>query len=394
MQSFTYHNTTEIRFGDYIDSQLHDTVAKYGQNVLFVYGGHSIHKTGLYERVIKLLAGLNVTELPGIEPNPKIDSIRHGQQLAKANHIDVILAVGGGSVVDASKVIGSAAFYDGDPWDLVIDPAKRQHIDQLPLIDILTLAATGSEMNKGSVITNPATDQKYGTQGPNSPVVSFLDPKLTYTVPKWQTAAGSMDIFSHLCEQYFDREPDNDVTKNMIQGLMKVVLKYAPIAVKEPTNAAARTNLMWAATTTLNGLMGSGNKNRWSVHAMEHELSAYYDITHGVGLGILTPRWMHWVTSHDATTLPLFARFGREVWGISSGDEATIANEAIAKTYAWISQLGFPMTLPGVKIDSADHFAAMAKSAVNHGHLQDAYLPLSENDVQAIYHAAMTDGLE
>lgn len=389
MQDFRFHNTTDIRFGtDVIDAGLHDAITQFGRNVLLVYGGQSIKKSGLYARVKSLLADLNITELAGVEPNPKIDSVRAGQQPAKENNVDVILAVGGGSVIDASKVIGSAYYYDGDPWDLVLDSSLRMDIKQLPLVDILTLAATGTEMNFGSVISNPDTNQKLGTGGPNSPAVSFLDPTLTYTVSAWQTAAGSMDIFSHLTEQYFDAEPDNDASKGMIEGLMRSVIKWVPVALAKPDNYAARANLMWTATMALNGIVRLGGKNSWTAHPMEHELSAYYDITHGVGLGILTPRWMQYILNEQ--TVSLFARFGRNVWQIVGDDDMAVAQAAIVATYDWISSLNFPMTLPGVKINDETNFDVMAQSAVKVGHLNEsAYVTLDVDDVKNIYREAM-----
>lgn len=395
MNDFQFQNTTDIRFGSqHIDTELHDAVAQFGHKVLLAYGGGSIKQSGLYERVLKALGDdLQITELSGIEPNPKIDSVRAGQKLVQENDIDVILAVGGGSVIDAAKVIASAKFYEGDPWDLVTDSRKRQQIDQLPLVDILTLSATGTEMNKGSVISNPETNQKLGTQGPNTPAVSFLEPALTYSVSPWQTAAGAIDIFSHLTEQYFDQAP-TDIGDGMIEGLMRSVIKWGPIALATPNDEEARGNLMWASTLALNGLVRSGNQNGWTVHPIEHELSAYYDITHGVGLGILTPRWMKRVLN-DAT-LAKFARFGRNVWQIQADDDQAVAEQAIQATYDWIKSLNVPTTLPGVDINDDTHFAAMAQSAVKIGSLdQAAYVPLSVDDVVALYEASMTtDGFE
>ncbi|AQW20643.1 NADH-dependent alcohol dehydrogenase [Lentilactobacillus curieae] len=391
MENFSFKNPTDIRFGkDKIDGELRDAVTSFGENVLLVYGGQSVKHSGLYERVVKLLDGLNIVELPGIAPNPKIDSVREGQKLVKANNIDVILAVGGGSVIDASKVIGSARYYEGDPWDLVLDSGKRMKIDQLPLIDILTLSATGSEMNRGSVISNPQTNQKFGTGGPNTPSISFLDPTLTYTVPTRQTAAGSMDIMSHLIEQYFDRSENNDVSKGMIEGLMRSVIKWAPVAIKDPDNYDARANLMWTATMALNGIVGLGDVNGWTVHPMEHELSAYYDITHGVGLGILTPRWLK-VVAQDSSTHELMARFAKNVWGVDADNVDDAANQAIKETYDWISSLGFEMTLPEVGIKDETNFDAMAQSAVETGNLtEDGYIKLSVNDVKKIYQDSST----
>lgn len=389
MNNFNFQNKTAIRFGkNVIDTELHDAVAQFGQRVLLVYGGGSIKRSGLYDRVRTSLAGLEVIELADIAPNPKIASVRAGQALVKELDIDVILAVGGGSVIDAAKVIASSKFYDADPWDLVVDSSKRFAIAQLPVVDILTLSATGTEMNVGSVISNPETHQKLGTGGPNSPAVSFLDPTLTFSVSPWQTAAGAIDIFSHLTEQYFDQAA-NDVTSGMMAGLYRAVIKNAPLALANPDDYDARAALMWASTMALNGLVNVGNTNGWTVHPIEHELSAYYDITHGVGLGILTPRWMQ--RSLSAATQPRFAQFGREVWGLT-GDDTTVAQGAIQATFDWIKSLDVPTTLPGVGITDETHFDAMANSAVTVGHLdQAAYVTLQPQDVVALFQAAMTD---
>lgn len=389
MNNFNFQNKTAIRFGkNVIDTELHDAVAQFGQRVLLVFGGGSIKQSGLYDRVRAALADLEVVELSGIEPNPKIDSVRAGQDLVKTHDIDVVLAVGGGSVIDAAKVIASSKFYDADPWDLVVDSSKRYEIAQLPVVDILTLSATGTEMNVGSVISNPETNQKLGTGGPNSPAVSFLDPTLTFSVSPWQTAAGAIDIFSHLTEQYFDQTP-NDVTSGMMAGLYRAVIKNAPIALANPNDYDARAALMWASTMALNGLVDVGNTNGWTVHPIEHELSAYYDITHGVGLGIMTPRWMQ--RSLSVETQPRFAQFGREVWGLT-GDDKTVAQGAIQATFDWIKSLDVPTTLPGVGITDDTHFDAMANSAVTVGHLdQAAYVTLQPQDVVALFQSAMTD---
>ncbi|MCZ2491352.1 iron-containing alcohol dehydrogenase [Dellaglioa carnosa] len=395
MKDFQFKNTTDIRFGsNRIETELHDAVAQFGPNVLLTYGGGSIKRSGLYDSVKKILSDLNIVELAGIEPNPKISSVREGQKLVKENKIDVVLAVGGGSVVDASKVIASSAFYEGDPWDLVLDSTKRFKMKQLPLVDILTLSATGTEMNAGSVISNPETNDKLGTYGPNTPAVSFLDPALTMSVSKWQTAAGSIDIFSHLTEQYFDKEKNNDVSDGMIEGIMRTVIKWAPIAVAEPDNYDARANLMWSSTMALNGVVRLGYQDGWTSHPIEHELSAYYDITHGVGLGIITPRWMKFVLS--AETVAKFAKFGRNVWHIQNDNDQVVADIAIQAVYDWVKSLGVPTTLPGVDINDDTNFKVMAESAVKVGQLDSAvYVDMSVNDVVDLYKATMTtDGFE
>lgn len=393
MKDFSFKNATDIRFGrHHIDAELHDAVAQFGNNVLFIYGGHSIQKSGLYDRVKDLLKDLNIVELGGVEPNPKISSVRDGQKLAQDNNVDVILAVGGGSVIDAAKVISSAKFYNGDAWDLVVKAkgADSYKLNQVPVVDILTLSATGTEMNHNAVISNPEINQKIGARVPETPAVSFLDPELTETVPARQTAAGSIDIMSHLTEQYFDRDDSNDVSKGMIEGLMQTVIKWAPIAIKDPTNYDARANLMWSATMALNGIVSVANVTGWTVHPLEHELSAYYDITHGIGLGILTPRWMKKVIQ-DETTLPLFARLARNVWHLTGDDDLTLAKQAIQKTYEWNASLGAEMTLPDVGINEEIKFATMAEAGVKEGQLETAgYIKLTPDDVVAIYKDSMT----
>lgn len=390
MEDFTFVNKTEVRFGaDRLDAELAPVMERFGKRILLTYGGGSIKKSGLYDRIMTALKDFEVFELDGIAPNPKIASVRDGQRLTKENDIDAILAVGGGSVIDASKLIASAHFYNEDPWDLVINPDIRQTIDQLPFVDILTLSATGTEMNNGSVISNPDTHQKLATFGPNTPAVSFLDPTLTYSVSKWQTAAGSIDIMSHLFEQYFDNATNNDVQDGLREGVMRAVIKWAPVALTDPKNYDARANLMWASTMGLNGLVGLGNQNDWTVHPIEHELSAYYDITHGVGLGILTPRWMSYILSE--TTVAKFAQYGRNVWHIVGDDDMAVAKQAIQQTYDWIKSLDVPMTLPGVDITSDEHFLAMADSAVEVGALDtDAYVKLQSEDVVKLFEASMT----
>lgn len=388
MENFHFKNATEIFFGkDQWRTKLAPTLNKLGNNVLLVYGGGSIKRSGLYTQVMELIESFNVTELANIEPNPRIESIRMGQTLAQNNNVDVILAIGGGSVIDAAKVIASAKYYPNDPWDLVVNPALRQEIKQLPVVDILTLAATGSEMNRGSVITNFATKQKIGTPGPNSPATSFLDPTLTYSVSNWQTAAGSFDIFSHLTEQYFDRSVNNDVTAGMIEGIMRSVIKWAPVALTTPDNYDARANLMWASTMALNGITGLGNANGWTVHGIEHELSAYYDVTHGAGLAVLTPRWMQYVLNSE--TEAKFASFGRNVWHLS-GSDAEVAKASIKATYDWIVSLGLPKTLIELGIKDEKDFSAMAKHAVELKNLKvNGYVGLDEQDVVALYQNSM-----
>ncbi|MGM0137875.1 hypothetical protein IGI65_000277 [Enterococcus sp. DIV0755b] len=390
MNNFTFQVGTDIRFGKDRLEELAPVLTEFGKTVLLVYGGGSIKKNGLYDRVLKELRDFTIIELAGVEPNPRIETVAKGAKLCAENEVDVILAVGGGSTIDCAKAV--AAVYgspDLEPWAVI---EKRSYDGPaLPIVTILTLAATGSEMNRGAVITNWQTNQKLGMGGKNLlPKVSFLDPQNTYTVSKYQTAAGSADIMSHLFENYFNNTPATDVQDGISEGLMRTVTKNCPIALETPDDYDARANLMWASTLALNGLTGSGKGGTWSCHAMEHELSAFYDITHGIGLAILTPRWMHHVLNEE--NAPQFAQYGRNVWGITETVPMMAARMAIQKTYDYFKDCQIPMTLPEVGIKDESKFEEMAQQAVAYSKIAtDAFVPLQVEDVVKIYQASMTE---
>ena len=382
MNSFTFHIPTDIRFGKGQVKVLPEELMKYGKKVLMVYGGGSIKKTGIYDTVMELLKDFEVYELPGIEPNPKLTSVREGVRICKEKGIDVILAVGGGSCIDASKHIACGAFYDGDPWDLVLDRSKMT--EALPLVVVLTICATGSEMNSGAVITNEATSEKLEINGPILyPRLSICDPEYLYTLPPEQTAAGTADIISHVLEQYFQHNDEAFITDKLSEAVLQTCFKYGNIAINEPKNYEARSNLMWASTLALNHLLTVGKGGAWSVHPIEHVLSAYYDITHGVGLAILTPAWMRYVLC--SSTVSRFAQYARNVWGITKTDYYAAAYEAIDKTEFYFRQMGLPARLREVGIGS-DKFEEMAAEAVRTSGISDrAYFCLGKEDVMKIF---------
>jgi len=262
-----------------------------------------------------------------VEPNPKVDSVRSGAEICKKNGIEVILAVGGGSVIDASKFIGAAAFYSGDAWDLSTGKAKITKC--LPIVTVLTLSATGSEMDCGGVISNPETNDKLGNGSPlMRPKVSFLDPSNTFTVSPYQTACGGADILSHIIEEYFSMDNDLYMLDCVMESLMKTVIKYTPVAIAEPNNYEARANLMWASSWAINGFIDGGKEQSWTCHPIEHEVSAYYDITHGLGLAIITPRWMEYVLNEK--TAFKFKQLGCNVFGIDDNlSESEVAKKSI-----------------------------------------------------------------
>lgn len=380
MKNFRYHAYTDIRFGRGQVNCLPELAAPYGRKVLMVYGGGSIRRNGLYDQVKELLKDFEVYELPGVEPNPKIASVREGAALCKTEGIDMVLAVGGGSTIDASKVIAAGAYYDGDPWDLVADNSRIGRV--LPIITILTLAATGSEMNGNAVISNMETNEKLGTSSHDFiPQASICDPAYLFSLPAMQTAAGTADIMSHIFEQYFQREDGAFISDRFAEGLLKACIKYCPIALNEPENYEARANLMWASTQALNGLTASGKGGEWTCHPIEHELSAFYDITHGVGLAIVTPRWMRYILNDD--TVGKFCEYGRNVWSITEPDPYRCAHQAIDATERFFMECGIPMTLTEIGIDDSK-FELMAQDAVKFGGLQDAYVSLTSEDVAAI----------
>lgn len=386
MINFHYSIPTEIFFGKDQIGALGKNIRKYGSKVLLVYGGGSIKRNGIYDAAVKILKENKIKfwELSGVDPNPRISSVRQGVQICRENRIDFILAIGGGSVIDCSKVISAGFYYGGDPWDIVTDPSKIKKA--LPVGSILTLAATGSEMDIFAVITNEDTREKLGTRSQCIiPRFSILDPTYTFTVSKKQTAAGTADIMSHILEIYFNNTEGAYLQDRMAEALLSTCIKYGPIALEHPDSYEARANLMWTSSLAINGLLTYGKVKGWSVHPMEHELSAFYDITHGVGLAILTPFWMEYVL--DENTVDSFAGYGINVWNIDENeDKFAVARSAIEKTREFFNLLGLPSRLSDLNIGQ-ENFEKMAEGATRAGKIGE-FKPLSKDDVINIYKAA------
>ena len=305
--------------------------------------------------------------------------------LDAAEKIDMVLAIGGGSVMDAAKVIAGGAVYDGDPWDLVIDPRKIK--GALPIYTVLTLSATGSEMDSFAVISDLSKNEKWGTGSRYfKPRMSVCDPEYTFTVSKKQTAAGTADMMSHTFEDYFTAVPGADIQARFAEGILKTCIKYGPIALEDPENYEARANLMWASSNAINGILNEGCEVAWCVHPMEHELSAFYDITHGEGLAILTPHWMEFALREE--TKDRFAEYGVNVWGIDpSLDKMEIGRLAIEKTRSFFFEtMKLPSTLRAVGITDDANFEVMAEKAAAGS--KGSYVPLSKEDIVGIYRAA------
>ncbi len=387
MQNFEYQTPTRIIFGKGVIEQLPQVMAQFGKKILLTYGGGSIKKIGLYQKVLELLKGYDIVELPGIQPNPKYDpSVLDGVRLCKEHHVDVILSVGGGSVLDCSKAIAAGACYDGDPWDLISYKVKAKAA--LPIVDILTLAATGSEYDCGGVISRTETNDKIGYIDPLLfPVVSFLDPVYTFTVSRKQTCAGIADAMNHILEQYFceDATLMND---GFCEAGIKSLMVNGRKCLENPEDYTARAEMMFVCTLACNNIMSLGNSSSgWPMHGIEHALSAYYDITHGEGLAIITPRWMKHILSER--TLPRFVKYGVNVFGIDvSLPEWEIAEKSIDATYKFYESIGMPMHLREVGIDNSRIGEMAHHIAVNEG-LENGYVPLYEQDFVDILTASL-----
>ena len=385
MNSFVYNIPTKVYFGENQLSNLTKELLKFGKRVLLAYGGGSIKRIGLYDKVIGELnaAGMEVYELAGIEPNPRIESVRAGVKLCKEHNIDVILAVGGGSTIDAAKFMAAGSCVEHDPWEFF--GANAKPIDNaLPIVTILTLAATGSEMDTAGVISNLETGDKLGRLAPALlPKVSFLDPTLTYSVSKFQTACGAADIMSHIIEVYFNTQEDLFMLDCFMEGMLKTIVKFAPEALANPENYEARANLMWTSSWAINGFINGGKRKAWSCHPMEHELSAVYDITHGLGLAILTPRWMEYCL--DESNMDKYVQYGVNVFGIDSSlDKMHIARESIRLTAEFLfDTLGLQRTFTEVGIKRED-FELMARKACRYGAIK-GFKTLTQADVVNIF---------
>lgn len=382
MQNFDYMTPTRLIFGRDAIAKLPEVMTQFGKKILLTYGGGSIKKIGLYQKVLEMLKGYDIVELPGIQPNPKYDpSVLDGVRLCKEHNVDVILSVGGGSVLDCSKAIAAGAKYDGDPWDLISYKVKAKAA--LPIVDILTLAATGSEYDCGGVISRTETNDKIGYIDPLLfPVVSILDPVYTFTVSKKQTAAGIADAMNHTIEQYFV-EDSTLLNDGFCESMLRSLMTNGRKCLENPEDYTARAEMMLACTYGCNGILALGNSySGWPCHGIEHALSAYYDITHGEGLAIITPRWMRHILSER--TMDRFVKYGINVFGIDPTlPKQKIAGKAIDATYEFFESINIPMHLRDVGIDESRIDEMAHHIAVNEG-LDKAYVPLTEQDIKEI----------
>lgn len=387
MQNFTYDIPTVIHFGEGQIEKLGGEIAARASRVLVLYGGGSVKRNGVYDAAIRQLQshGIAWADLSGVEPNPRIATAREGVRLCREQGLDGVLALGGGSVIDCGKCIAAGALYEGDPWDFSAKKAVPERA--LPLFTVLTMAATGSEMDSIAVMSNPETCEKESFSAPCCyPAVSILDPTYTYSLPASQTAAGTADIMSHTLESYFSPVETACLADSLAEAILRTCVRYGPQALETPDSYEARANLMWCSTWAINGFLKMGKPVGWSVHRMEHELSAFYDVTHGVGLAILTPNWMRYVLSEG--TEGRFARYGAEVWGLDRAlPPRDLAEAAIEKTREFFNSLGLPATLTEVGI-GPEHFEEMARKART-DNFDHTYVPLSVEDIVNIYRMSL-----
>ncbi len=366
MNAFSFYNPVKIHFGKGSIEHLRNELPQYGKNILLVYGGGSIKTNGVYGDIQAILSDLNmnVFELAGVEPNPRVETARKGIAICKENNIDIVLAIGGGSVIDCSKLIVAGAKLDADAWDIVTK--KVMATEALPLATVLTLAATASEMNSGSVITNLETKEKFGWGSPVCfPKFSILDPTYTYSVPANQTVNGVVDTMTHIFEQYFNNATNTPITDEMSEGILRTLIDVAPKALKDPTNYEHRETLMLAGTLGLNGFLALGSRGDWATHNIEHAVSAYYDIAHAGGLAILFPNWM----KHNVHVNPArFAKVAVNVFGIDAAGktEEQVALEGIAALSAFWTSIGAPSRLADYDIDTT-HFNEMVTHCMVNG---------------------------
>lgn len=388
MRNFVFHNPVKILFGAGQVENIGREAALAGRKALMITGRGSAEKSGLLGKVRTRLdeAQLSFAELSGVKPNPDINLVRRGVEACRVSDTDLVLAVGGGSVIDTAKAIAAGALYGGDPWDFLEKKARPDKA--LPVGCVLTLAATGSEANGNSVISNPATSEKRAMyHGSLYPVFSILDPELTFTVPAGQTAYGAVDIMSHVFEQYFHDVEGCGLQDGMAEAIMKTVIEYAPRAIRNPGDYTARANLMWASSLALNDLIGAGAAGDWTCHMLEHELSAKYDIAHGAGLAVVFPSWMRLVAPRRPGR---FARYAANVWGVdpTGKSEAQVAMEGVEATRRFFKDtLGVGVTLADYGIGGA--LIEEMADTVTRQRGERGLGGLTQDDLVEIYKAAL-----
>ena len=390
MQNFSYYSPTEFVFGRGAEEKAGEMIRKRGGTKALVhFGGGSAIKSGLMDRVTASLEAANIpyVTLGGVQPNPRSSLVYRGIELARAEHVDFILAVGGGSVIDSSKAIALGVPYDGDFWDFFCGKAKPEKA--LGVGVVLTLAAAGSEGSKSCVITQEDGGFKRGCGNElNRPKFALMNPEVTYTLPAYQTACGATDMMAHVLERYFTNEKGVDLTDRLCEAVLSAVIKAAPIAIAEPDNYEARAQLMWAGTLAHNDSCGLGREGDWASHQIEHELSARYDVAHGAGLAVVFPAWMRYQLDHDPMR---FAQLAVRVWGCDMDFEhpEKTALDGIARYEQFLKSIGMPTRLAELHVDPADIPAMAEKCKRNNAGRLGFFRPLDTEDIAKILYSAM-----
>jgi len=376
MNNFELYNPTRIIFGTDSMDKIASQIKPFGKKVLVTYGGGSIKKNGIYEKVMSRLKDFDVQEFGGIEPNPRVETIRKAIKEFKDFNPDFLLAIGGGSVIDGTKLLASSMFYDGDPWDF-LTKESTEPTKYIPFGVVLTLSATGSEMNKGAVITNWETHEKRGFgREQNYPVFSVLDPQNTFSLPKEQTAYGVVDAFSHVLEQYLHTTKNVPLQDRFCEGILLTLIENSQIVLQNPNDCTARANIMFCACMALNNLLRSGVNEDWATHSIEHQLSAFHDIPHAAGLAVITPRWMKAVKDQKANKL---VQYGKRIWGLE-GNNDEIIEKSIDATYQFFASLGVKMSLKEWQI-SDEHFQTIINRLAKRG---IGEIPLTAEQIKKI----------
>jgi alcohol dehydrogenase YqhD (iron-dependent ADH family) len=390
MEDFWYYVPTRINFGPSCFQYFIDAIHQWGTKPLIVYGGGSIKRNGAYDAVVNRLneAGIAFAEMGGVEPNPRYESVLKGNEICRAEKCDILLPIGGASSIDCAKSIAATVFYDGDPWDII---SKKVSVGKvLPVIAVPTLAAAGSEMSTSSVISRMDINEKAGYSSPSMrPKASFLNPEFTFTQPRRQTAAGVADAISHVMESYFSNVPSAYLQAKFGEALFSTLFHYGQLVCDEPNNYEARSNVMWACCWAINGLTVKGNPVGWSMHKLEHELSAFYDVTHGEGLAIIMPAWLTWMLTEENAYRYLGylqASFGIDPSGMNKMDAARLA---IEKTKEYFKRMGLPLRLRDIGIEeSMLPKMAHEASVIGKDYFAKAFRKLDEKSALEIYKLA------
>ena len=390
MNNFVFYSPTEFVFGKNTEVQVGALARKYGaQKVMIVYGGGSVVRSGLLDRVKQSLqeAGVAYCEMGGVQPNPIDGKVYEGIQLCRREQVDMMLPVGGGSVIDTAKAIAAGALYDGDFWDFFIGRAKVEKA--LKVAVVLTIPAAGSEGSGNTVITKTETLQKLGLCAPEHlrPVFSIMNPELTYTLPAYQTACGIADMMAHIMERYFTNTPDVEISDRLCEGTLTAIIKEAYRVKQQPDNYAARANIMWCGTVAHNGICGVGREEDWASHALEHEISAIYDVAHGDGLAVIFPAWMAFMAEHNPAKI---AQFAHRIFDIpKSEDLEEMALAGTARLKHFFRYMGLPVSFKELGIEHPDIDRMLVSLQRNKGELLGNYVKLTMTDCREIYRLAL-----